>query len=128
LHRHLLVRGELPDHVGVHDMLEPEAAVRAARDRRSPMVFARSGFEASAERGIEIAFNASDRCPASMPWLFEAAVQAKISFVIPFLKRARPNFIASRVAFVFKVTRAFPFWMNDPKHIISAISAMFESI
>ena len=77
---------------------------------------------------MEIAFSASESRPASMPWLFEAAVHAKISLLIPLRKRSRPNFSASRVAFVFRVTRAFPFWMNAPKHIISAISAMLESI
>src|ERR671930_925435 len=92
------------------------------------MFLARSGFVLSAERGIEIAFSASESRPARNAWLFDAAVHAKISLLIPLRKRDRPNFSASRVALLFSVTRALPFWMNDPKHIISAISAMFESI
>ena len=41
------------------------------------MFLARSGFVLSAERGIEIAFSASESRPASMPWLLEAAVRGK---------------------------------------------------
>ena len=43
----------------------------------------RSGFVSSAVRVIEIAFIAIDSRPASIAWLFEGAVQAKISFDIP---------------------------------------------
>ena len=89
---------------------------------------ARSRFDSSAERVIEIAFMAIDKRPARNAWLFEAAVQAKISFDIPFRKMSRAKLSTSTVFLELSVTRCSRFWMNEPKHIIIAISAMFESI
>ena len=42
----------------------------------------------SAVRVIEIAFMAIESRPATIAWLFDAAVHAKISFVIPCLEQA----------------------------------------
>src|ERR671910_2062910 len=94
----------------------------------SIVLSARSRFDSSAERVIEIAFIAIDRRPARNAWLFDAAVQAKISLDIPFRNISRAKLSTWTVFRVFSVTRWSRFWMKEPKHIIIAISAMLESI
>ena len=88
---------------------------------------ARSGFVPSALRTIEIALTAIESRPATNAWLFDAAFQAKISFDIPCLYRSRANVSTSTVSFELSTIACSSFWMNEPKHIISAIRAMFES-
>src|SRR5687768_13011269 len=71
---------------------------------------------------------AIDKRPARNAWLLDAAVHAKISFDIPFRKRSLAKLSTWTVFLELSVTRWSRFWMNEPKHIIIAISAMFESI
>ena len=124
-----LVAGEAPDDVCAHDVLEADATVRARPGSAARLILlARSGLTCSAVRVIEIAFIAIDSRPATIAWLFDDAVQAKISFDIPCRYSSRPNFSTSTVSLLFRTTRCSSFWMNDPKHIIIAIRAMFESI
>ena len=48
-----------------------------------------SWFVLSAVRVIEIAFMAIESRPATIAWLFDAAVHANTSFVMPALNRLR---------------------------------------
>ncbi len=59
--------------------------------------------------------------------MFEDAVQAKTSFVMPCVNSDFMNLSASRVPLLLMVTRACASWMKPPKHCRRAMRAMFES-
>ena len=59
--------------------------------------------------------------------MFDAGFQPKMAESSPFLYRLAMNFTASTVCFELRVGWFSAFWMNPPKHIRKAISAMLES-
>ena len=68
-----------------------------------------------------------DPLPEKTNWLLDASVQEKIWLSSPCLERSAMNCTACTVFLLSIVSALDSSWMKEPKHIMNAISATFDS-